>query len=322
MENLTIKATIQHNGTIYEPVCLDEISVEWTRFGSPGKMILTVLEENSLTFREGDVVRLKINGKNFFFGYIFIIDRAGQNQYKLTCYDGLRYLKSDDIFKMKKQTYTKALKTVLKRYGLKQGTIANTKYVRKAKVFNGCVWDMLDDYRKKTKESTGIQYILYADFNKICLQPQSKLKTNYIITESQLEDFSYTSSIDDKVYTVVKMYKGSGKKMKIYTKTGTSAKKKYGRLTYVKKTKLKSKAKIKKKLKAILEAHDSPRKKVTLNNVFGLTDIRAGSQVKVDVTEGGLHINRKMVVDTVTHHFRAGRHTMDLNVFGGDYKLG
>lgn len=322
MENVKIDITIQHDGTTYKPAVLEEVTVEWTRFGAPGKMVLSVIDDDTLKFGEGDTVRFKLNDKNFFFGFVFIIERTGINQYQLTCYDAIRYLKSSDIFKMKKCTYTKALKTVTKRYGLKNGKIANTKYVRKAKVFNCCILDMLEDYRKHTKQSTGINYLLYADYNKICLQPQSALATDYILEAKLMENFTYTSSIDDKVYTVVKLYKGSGKKMKVYSKTVTKAKKKYGRLTYVAETKLKSKAKIKKKLKSIAEAHDSPRKKVTLQGVFGLDDIRAGSKVKVKITEGGLKINRNMIVDTVTHRFNQGRHTMDLNVFGGDYKLG
>lgn len=316
-QDVTIDITI--NGK--KPVVLEEVTVTWTRFGSPGKMVFSVLDKGE-KFEEGNEVQFKVDGEKFFCGYIFTIEREGIEQYRYTCYDAIRYLKQDDIFKMKKQTYTKALKTVCSRYGLSTGKIANTSYVRKAKVFNGCVLDMLEDYKKHTKNSTGNTYILYADFDKICLQKQSSLKTDYVFDTAVMEDFSYSSSIDEKVYTVVKIYKGSGKKMKIYSKTVSKAKKKYGQLTYVEPTKLKSKAKIKKKLSKIADAHDSPRKKLTLLNAFGKTDIRAGSQVKVNIKEGGLKVSRNMIVDTITHRFNQGRHTMDMNVFGGDFKIG
>lgn len=315
-----IKLTIQHDSTIYEPAVVGDITVEWVRFGTPGKMIFSVIKDGNLKYSEGDVARLVVDGKNFFFGFIFTEERQEKNIYSLTCYDVIRYLRSDDIFKMPKQTYTKAIKKVAKRYGIKTGTIANTKYVRKAKVFNGCILDMLDNYRKTTKQSTGKTYILYADFNKLCLKAQSSMKTNYIMEASVMEGFTYASSIDDKVYTVVKLYKGSGKKMKVYSKTVSKAKKKYGRLTYVAETKLKSKSKIKKKLKSIAEAHDAPRKKLSLQNVWGLTDIRAGSGITVKLEEDNFKINKKMTVNSVTHRFSEGRHTMDLNVFGGDFK--
>lgn len=314
------KVTLTHGSTTYYPNVTGDLTVEWTRFGAPGKMTMTVLKDSVLKVSNGDCARLVVDGKNFFFGFVFTIQRREKDKLTLTVYDVLRYLKSDDIFKMPKQTYTKALKKVLKRYGLKAGSIANTKYVRKAKVFNGCVWDMLEKYRKATKKSKGVNYIMYADFNKVCLKAQSSMKTNYVLEAEVLENFDYTESIDDKVYTVVKLYKGSGKKTKVYSKTVTSAKKKYGRLTYVEKTKLKSKSKIKKKLKTIAAAHDSPRKKLNLKGAFGVTDIRAGSGVKVKLNDSGISISKNMVVNTVTHRFSEGRHTMDLQVVGGDFK--
>ncbi len=324
MANGTAKVTVSltHGKKTYYPNVVSEIRVEWTRFGSPGKMTMTVLADSVLKFAEGDVVRLKVDDRNFFFGFIFTIERREKNQYALTIYDALRYLKSDDIFKMPKQTYTKALKKVLKRYGLKAGTIQNTKYVRKAKVFNGCIFDMLEDYRQSTRKSKGTNYILFANYNKVCLKSQKSMRTDYVMNAQLMEDFTYTSSIDDKVYTVVKLYKGSDKKPKVYTKTVKAAKKKYGRLTYVEQTKLKSKSKIKKKLKTIAAAHDSPRKKLTLNSVFGLTDIRAGSGVIVKLSDNGMKVSKRMTVDTVTHVFSEGRHTMNMNVVGGDYKNG
>ncbi len=316
----TISVTLTHGSTTYKPVVIGDVTVEWTRFGSPGKLKMTVIKDSTLKLENGDCVRLVVDGKNFFFGFVFVIDRKEASQLSITAYDVLRYLKSKDIFKMPKQTYTKALKTVLKRYGLKSGTIANTKYVRKAKVFNGCVLDMLETYRKDTKNSKGVNYILYADFNKVCLKAQSSMKTNYVITNQMTSDFSYSSSIDERTYTVIKLYKGSGKKSKVYTKTSAAAKKKYGRLTYVDSTKLKSKSKIKKKLNTIAKAHDTPSKKLTIKNVFGVVNIRAGSGVRVEIEEAGITINRSMTVSTVTHKFSEGRHTMDLTLVGGDFR--
>jgi len=318
--NTKVEVFLKHGGKTYIPVVIGEITVEWTRFASPGKMVLTVLEDDTLEFEEGDVVRIKVNDSNFFFGYLFIYERVKDRQYKLTCYDGLRYLKSKDVFKMKKQTYTAALKTVCKRYGLKQGTIAGTKYVRKAKVFTGTVFDMLENYRKKTKQSTGNQFLLFMDYDKVTLKNQSSMKTSWVIEASVAQDFSYSSSIDQDVYTVVKLYRKRGKKTKVYTKTLSKQKKKYGRLTYAENTKLKKKAKINKRLKKIADAHDSPRKKLSFTGVFGIPEIRAGSGMIVKLKAVGMDLNKNMTVSRVTHHFQDGIHTMDLTVIGGDFK--
>lgn len=317
-----INIKITHGSKTYEPVIADETTVEWTRFGSPGKLVFNALVDSTLKFGEGDAVRMTVDGKNFFFGFLFTYERVEKGKFRFTVYDVLRYLKSDDIFKMPKQTYSKALKKVLKRYGLKAGTIENTKYVRKGKVYTGCVLDMLEDYRKATRSSKGVNYILYAKFDKVCLKPQSSMKTDYVFKLELMENFSYASSIDNDVYTVVKLYKTKGKKTSVYTKTTKAAKKKYGRLTYIESTKLDSKSKIKRKLKSIAKAHKSPKKKLTLSGVFGLTAIRAGSGVTVKIREPGVIISKSMTVDSVTHRFKAGSHTMDITVVGGQYTNG
>lgn len=317
--NTKISVAITHDKKIYFPVVVGEITVEWVRFATPGKMTLTVYKDSALEFREGDIVTLKINGSQFFFGFVFTYERAGDKRYRLTCYDVLRYLKSSDVFKMKKMTYTKALKTACKRYGLKPGSIANTRYVRKGKVFTGSVYDMLEKYRKATKNATGDTYILYANWNEVTLRKQTSMKTNYVIDATLMKDFSYSSSIDDGVYTVVKLYRTKGKKTKVYSRTQKAAKKKYGRLTYAKSTNEKKKAKITKQLKKIGNAHDSPAKKLSFSGVFGIPSIRAGSGVKVKLSAVGMELNRNMTVDKVTHHFKDGVHTMDLTVVGGAY---
>lgn len=320
--NTKVRVFLNHGKKIYTPIVIGEITVEWTRFASPGKMVLTVYKDDILQFEEGDVVKLRVNDNDYFFGFLFTYEIVAENQYKLTCYDALRYLKSKDVFKMKKQTYSAALKKVCKRYGLTKGTIANTRYVRKAKVFTGTVFDMLENYRKTTKKSTGNQFILFMDYNKVTLKKQDSMKTDWVIQASVAQKYSYSSSIDEDVYTVVKLYRKKGKKTKVYTKTLKSVKKKYGRLTYAENTKLKKKAKINKRLKKIAAAHDSPRKKLSFTGVFGIPGIRAGSGVKVKLSTDGLSLNKNMVVSRVTHRFQGGIHTMDLTVIGGDFHDG
>ena len=320
-----IRVVLKHRDKEYTPPVIGEVTVEWSRFATPGKMTLTILKDKIVKFEEGDTVRLKINGKKYFYGYIFTYERVGDSQYQLTCYDMLRYLKSSDVFKNKKKSYGVAVKDVCKRYGLKTGKIDKTKHLRKAKVFTGTVFDMLEDYRKDTAKSTGSQYILYADYNRIRLRKQSSMRTNYVINATVARDFSYQSTIDKDTYTVIKLYRKYKKKKKekyaVYVKTMKKAKKKYGKLVYTDTTDLKGKdkAKIMKRLNKIGKAHDSPRKKLSFTGVFGIPGIRAGSSVMVKLNAAGISRRKRMVVSKVTHHFAEGIHTMDLVVVGGNY---
>ena len=337
MPTVEVEVNIRHSGNTYTPVVIGELTVEWTRFASPGKMNLTVFKDDALKFEEGDVVTLKVDGQNFFYGFLFTYERTDSQQYKLTCYDALRYLKSQDVFKMKRSTYAKALKNVCSRYGLKKGTIMNTRHACKAKVFTGTVIDMLEYYRKKTKSATGDNYILYMDFDQVCLVKQDKMVTEWAVTAETAESFSYSSSIDDDVYTVIKLYRNVQKKKKkkkkkgkknitvtrTYSKTLSAEKKKYGRLTYVESVKTKKKAKINKRLKKIANAHKKPKKKLSFNGVFGIKEIRAGSGMQVKLSVVGMDdLTKSMVVNRVTHRFNEGFHTMDLTMVGGVFKDG
>ena len=76
-----VEVYLKHGEKIYEPVVVGEITVEWIRFGTPGKMTLTVYKDDVLKFEEGDTVRLKVNGKKFFYGFLFTYERQDPQRY-------------------------------------------------------------------------------------------------------------------------------------------------------------------------------------------------------------------------------------------------
>ena len=55
-----------------------------------------VLYDNILDFSEGSPVRMKVDGDNVFFGFVFKQQRTKDKIITVTAYDQLRYLKNKD----------------------------------------------------------------------------------------------------------------------------------------------------------------------------------------------------------------------------------
>lgn len=89
---------IQHGGTIYEPAVLEGIVWSTERQKQPGKLTFKVVKDAKLNFAEGDAVRLRINGKNVFYGFVFKKQRDKEKTISVTAYDQLRYLKNKDTY--------------------------------------------------------------------------------------------------------------------------------------------------------------------------------------------------------------------------------
>ena len=72
--------------------------------GTAGKLT-TILQKdpnNLLKIANGSRISFIVNGKGVFFGYVFKIGTDMDANYKITCYDSLRYLKNSDIYTSKK----------------------------------------------------------------------------------------------------------------------------------------------------------------------------------------------------------------------------
>ena len=62
--------------------------IEWTteRKNTPGKLSFEVLKDDALNFSEGSAVRMKENGDEVFFGFVFKQQRAKEQIITVTAY--------------------------------------------------------------------------------------------------------------------------------------------------------------------------------------------------------------------------------------------
>ena len=83
-----------------------EEGIEWTtqRRGSPGKLTFNMVYDTAIKISEGAAVRLKVDGKPVFFGFIFSQKRDKNQIITVTAYDQLRYLKNKDTYVYENKT--------------------------------------------------------------------------------------------------------------------------------------------------------------------------------------------------------------------------
>ena len=201
----------EHGTKAYLPAI--EEGIEWTteRKDTPGKLIFKVLKDDVLDFSEGSAVRMKADGDEIFFGFVFKQQRAKEQIITVTAYDQLRYLKNKDTIVYENKTADQFLKMIAADYALNVGMLENTGYVIESRVEeNTSLFEMLQNALDLTLTNTGEMFVLYDDFGKLTLKHLSSMAVGspgaYLMVDEETgQNFEYTSSIDDNTYNKIKL---------------------------------------------------------------------------------------------------------------------
>ncbi|GEM_PF-224683 len=304
---------------ILEPV--DEIKLTEERKGSPSELeFKAYYGSGKYILYEGDPVLLVINSIKRFYGFVFTRSKEKDGLITYTAYDQLRYLKNKDTIVFKHKTASDMLKIIARRFGLKTGSIDNTKYAMSKVEDNSELFDIIDNALEETTVTKATQYILYDDVGKLTLKNVSKMKVNScLIDEETAEDYSYKTSIDSNVYNQIKLYYENEKtgKFDIYIAKSSKSINKWGMLQYLEKIDYPLVGKL--KSRAMLQLYNQKMKSLSIKGVIGNLEVRGGSLVPVLLNLGEAKIANYMMVDKVTHSFKRGIYTMDLEVSGGGF---
>lgn len=236
--------------------CSCDIRVKTTLHNSCGQISFTMLHPDCQSlFKEGDRVRLYLNNKCRFCGFIFTRSFKQKGEMSVVAFDYLRYFKTplsydksmmmsedgtkgltvSEIFtklcqdlKLPFDVYTNSTVVVpAQRYDMKSAfsimefainqTIINSSEQRK-QYFTFFHESNLDD-EEELKKTGGV----------VQLQLRNNLTTNVPITDSDLiTDYSYKTTIDSQTFNRIILYKDektylskTGKSLKKGKKTGT-----------------------------------------------------------------------------------------------------
>lgn len=323
---------------MYQPVVVD--TVVWTteQTGSAGKLEFTVVKCGDLSFSEGDLVIFKYKGQEVFRGVIFTKQRDKEHHISCVAYDTLRYFKNEmspRVFELHQGTTTTKILEWLcstKDNSFTKGEFDDSEIIVK---WNETSYKTLFDIIQEVEFQTRIVdpkhtiYTLYDDCGKLYYKSMDNMKLDLLIDKETLENFSYTSSIDDKTYNRVLVYwdddEGSTKKNK---KTTDEVRNSAGSLPPVEDAKNinawgvlqltqkidSSVANPEDEAKKLLEAYNKKSRDCTLEGALGDVRVRAGSSVIIDLDLGDITPEKYAFVTKARHVFEHKFHTMDLDV--------
>lgn len=307
------------NGQLQQPMIEGDIVWETTRSGAASSLTFTVVKDDTLNFHEGNPVSFRFDGSNVFYGYVFKKSRSDNRLIKVTAYDQLRYFKNKDTISYTNKTYADVLKMLAADYGLKVGTVTDTKYKISQRIEEGTLFDMLGNASDLTIINTGKVYVLYDDFGKLCLKPYESLLLPLYIDEDTAQGYSYTSSIDSDVYNRIKLAWDNDETgvREVHVMNNTASQSKWGTLQYYEKLdNALNTADLQTKAKALMKYYNVIHRELTMQKVFGDVRARAGTSVCVGMGLGDINIKNYMCVEKAKHTFSNGLYTMDLYLSG------
>jgi hypothetical protein len=318
--DVNIELLIQHGDKVFIPVVQEGITWTTERKGCPGELKFKVVKDDVISFTEGDAVRLKVNGQNVFYGFIFKKQRDKEQIISVTAYDQLRYLKNKDTIVYENKTAGELIQMIAKDYMMQTGTIEDTGFKIKSRVEeNTSLFDMIQNALDMTLENQKYMYVMYDDFGKIALKGLDNMRLNLLIDEETGENFDYTSSIDSNTYNKVKLTYDNEKTgtREVYVAQDSENMNAWGVLQYF--DTLQEGENGKAKADALLSLYNKKTRNLTIKNAFGDVRVRAGSMIVVIMDLGDMKLKNLMLVEKCKHEFKESQHLMTLTLRGGEF---
>lgn len=311
---------IQHGSKVYQPIVTGEIQWQTERKGKAGSLTFKVVKDSTINFTEGDAVRLKADGKNVFYGFIFQKKRDKEGIITVTAYDQLRYLKNKDTYVYSNKTASEVVQMLAKDFNLQCGTLEDTKFKIESRVEdNQTLFDIIQNALDLTLQNKKEMYVLYDDFGKLTLKNIGNMKVGILIDEDTGENFDYSSSIDGETYNKIKLVyenEESGKR-EIYIAQDSSHINQWGVLQYFETIDEKTNGKA--KADALLSLYNQKTRKLTIKGAFGDVRVKAGTLVAISLNLGDIVANSFLLVEQAKHSFSESFYTMDLTLRGGEF---
>lgn len=317
---MSAELLIQNGSDVFIPVV--EEGIEWSteRAGSPGKLTFKVHMDNILNITEGNAVRLKWDGKNIFYGFIFSKKRDKEKIYTITAYDQLRYLKNKETYVYENKTASEVIQMICDDFGMQTGSIEDTGFKIASRVEDSqTLFDIIQNALDLTLTNMKYMYVMYDDFGKLTLKGLDNMVVDVLIDEETGQNFDYQSSIDENTYNRVKLIydnEDTGQR-DVYIAQDSNHMNEWGILQYY--DSLSKGENGQAKADALLELYNQKTRKLTIKDAFGDCRVRAGSMVGVIMDLDDVKLKNYMLVETCKHTFKLDEHTMELKLRGGEF---
>lgn len=312
---------IQNGNNVYQPVVTGEITWKTERKSYPGELQFDIVMDDTIkNITEGNAVRLRKDGKNIFFGFIFSKKRDKEKIISITAYDQLRYFKNKDTYVYENKTAGELVKMLANDFNMQTGTIENTGFKIQSRVEeNTTLFDMIQNAIDLTVQNRKELYILYDDFGKVALRNIASMVLDCLIDEETAENYDYKSTIDEETYNQIKLTRENDKtgKRDVYMAKDSSKINEWGVLQYF--DTLQEGENGQAKANALLELYNKKQRNLSIKNMIGDVRVRAGCMIPVKLDLGDVSLLKLMLVEKCTHKFSESEHFMDLTLKGGEF---
>lgn len=323
--DVELLVTDESGSKVFQPAVLEGIAWTTHRSGAPGKLTFKVIQDEILSFSEGSAVRLRVDGAEVFYGFVFSKQSQKDKIISVTAYDQLRYLQNKDTKVYEGKTATQFIQMLAADYALNLGDMEDTGYVITSRVEeNASLFDMVGNALDLTLTNTGNMYVLFDSFGKLTLKSLENMRVGssgsyLMIDEDTGEDFNYQSSIDSNTYNKVKLTYDNNETgtREVYIAQDSENMNKWGVLQYF--DTLQKGENGQAKADAMLKLYDKKTKNLKITNAFGDNRVRAGSMIVVNLDLGDARVKNFMLVETCTHTYNESEHWMTLTLRGGEF---
>lgn len=317
---MNVELLIAHNNKLYQPIV--EEGIQWTteRAGSPSTLKFTVVKDDVISFSEGDAVRMKVDGQNVFYGFVFTKKRNKNHHIEVTAYDQLRYLKNKDTYVYENKTASQVIQMIANDFNLNLGNIESTGYIIPSRVEdNQSLFDIIQNALDLELQNKGEMFCLYDNFGQLTLQNIASMKLNLLINDESAEDFDYKSTIDEQTYNQIKLTYDNDKagEREVYITKDSSKINSWGVLQFYETLQKGENGKA--KADALLKLYNKKTRNLKVDNCFGDVRCRAGTMVPVQLHLGDINVSNYLLVEKATHTFNNDQHLMSLNLRGGEF---
>lgn len=317
---MELELFINREGTLYFPAVVESVTLDLERRDAPGKLSFQVVDDGKLQAEEGNPVMVRVDGKDFFYGFLFTMRRDKDQLIQMTAYDQLRYLKNKDTYVYENKKASEVVQMLAADFNLQTGEIADTGFIIPSRVEDGkTLFDIINSALDLTLDHTGRLFVLYDDCGRITLKDIADMKTNLLIDGETAQNFDYSTSIDSGTYNKIKLLyenQDTGKR-DIYLTMHQENMNKWGVLQFHEK--IQSPESGQKIADTLLTLYNRVAKTLSIKDAFGDISVRAGSSLPVMLDLGGEKISNYMVAEKVRHKFENSLHTMDLTLRGAGF---
>lgn len=314
---MNVHVYIQNGQAVYEPVVEGIVTWDTARKGQPGKCSFTVILDRKLEIEEGNAVRLDVNGKPVFFGFIFERNWSSDGEVKVTAYDQLRYLKNKDSYNYEDKTAGEVIQMIAGDFNLRTGVLDDTGYkIPYRNEPDTTLFDIILNALDLTMVATGKMYVLYDDAGRLTLRNVEDMKLDIMIDDDTAQDYDFTISIDKDTYNQIKLSRDNDdtKKRDIFMTRHTENINKWGVLQMSES--LDKGVDGQKIAETYLGLYNRPTRSLSVKGAFGDIKVRAGCLIPVFLDVKDMQLKNYLLVESVTHKIDEGIHTMDLTLRG------